>query len=387
MSNILTGLIPNMILAIDTVSREIAGLVLTVNRNSRMSGAAIGQDVTIPIVPTPVGEDIVPGRLPPDTGDATIGNRTLAITKQRAYPFRWTGEEQYAMDVPGGAGYDDIITQQIAQAIRGLVNEMEQDLAALAVSASRAYGTSGTTPFASDLADAAQIGKILTDNGAPPADRHLVINTTTGVNVRKLGQLSKANEAGSDTVLRQGLLIEPVLGFGIRESAWLGSHTKGTGSGYVTNLGAPLAIGATTIAVDTGTGTIVAGDVVTFAGDTNKYVVTTALSGGSFVIGEPGLRQTLADGVAVTIANSYAVNLGMSRNAIAFATRVPAMPKELQGAGPKGLLLDRRVIPDPRTGLAFEFTAWGGQRQVRYEVGAVWGMGVIKPEWLALLIG
>lgn len=388
MSNILTGLIPDFVEAIDIVSMEVVGLLLGVNRDSSMDGLAEGQTAKVPIVPTPVGEDIVAGRIPPDTGDQTIPYREVTITKKRAFPVRWTGEEQYSMGVAGGAGYQNIRAQQVAQSLRGLVNEMEQDLAEVAMEgASRAYGTPGTTPMSTDLEDLAQVGKILTDNGAPPGDRHAALNTTTGVKVRKLGQLTKVNEAGSDTLLRQGLLIDPILGYSIRESAWLGSHTKGTGAGYVTNLGAPLAIGATAIAVDTGTGTVIPGDVVTFAGDSNKYVVKTALSGGSFSIQEPGLRQTLADGVAVTLSNSYAANVAYSRNAIIMATRVPAMPQEMLGAGPKGQLLDRVILPDPRTGIAFEFTAWGGYRMVRHEVAAVWGANLLKPEWIALLMG
>ena len=34
-------------------------------------------------------------------------------------------------------------------------------------------------------------------------------------------------------------------------------------------------VGDTTIGIDTGSGTVLAGDVVTFAGDTNKYIVAT----------------------------------------------------------------------------------------------------------------
>lgn len=389
MSNILTGLIPDMIEAVDIVIREIQGLLLAVNRDSGIQGLAIGQKAKVPIVPTPVVEDITPGRLPPDTGDQTITYREVEITKQRAAPFRWTGEEQRAMNVPGGTGYRNLRAAQIAQSLRALTNEMEQDVADIvAANGSRAYGTPGTTPFASDLTDAAQIGKILTDNGAPPGDRHLVVPTTTGVNIRKMGQLTKVNEAGSANLLRQGLLIDPILGFNIRESAFLGTHTKGTGTGYVTNLGAPLAIGATSIAVDTGSGTVVAGDTVTFAGDTNKYVVKTGIAApGTIVIGGPGLRQALADGVAMTIGNSYTINAGFSRNALALATRLPAMPEELEGGGQRGILLDREVIVDATTGLAFEFTVWGGHYQVRYQVGAVWGVAPVKPEWMAILLG
>ncbi len=80
-------------------------------------------------------------------------------------PFQWTGEEQKGVN--NGPGYANIRRNQIAQAMRTLVNEMESDLGKLALISSRASGTAGTTPFATNLSDTAQVRKILSDNGAP----------------------------------------------------------------------------------------------------------------------------------------------------------------------------------------------------------------------------
>ena len=79
----------------------------------------------------------------------------------------------------------------------------------------------------------------------------------------------------------------------------------------------------------TGTGTILAGDVVTFAGDSNKYVVATAFSGGSFTINAPGLRAALADNTAITVGNTAAQNVAFDRNSILLATRLGEIKKTL----------------------------------------------------------
>ncbi|MFZ5495001.1 MAG: hypothetical protein ACOZE5_06645 [Verrucomicrobiota bacterium] len=71
----------------------------------------------------------------------------------------------------------------------------------------------------------------------------------------------------------------------------------GMGSGYLLN-GAH-ALGATTIAVDTGSGGIHAGEVVTLG--TRRYLAITDLSGGSFTIAAPGLQEALADNSTVTV--------------------------------------------------------------------------------------
>jgi hypothetical protein len=244
--------------------------------------------------------------------------------------------------------------------------------------ASRAYGTAGTTPFASTLADPAQVRKILDDNGAPDSDRHLCINTTAGAALRTLAQLTKANEAGDTSLLRQGRLLD-IHNFMIRESAKIQSHTKGTGASYVVN--GSHAVGATTIAADTGTGTIVAGDVVVFEDDTRKYVVKTALASGSFVINEPGLLQAQTDAKTITVGNSYSANVAHTRNGILLGTRLPDLPIE------GDLASDREVVTDPRTGLTLEFAVYPGYRMNVYQILVAWGVAVLKPEHLAILLG
>jgi hypothetical protein len=301
MANTLTDLIPDAYVALDVVSRELTGFIPAVARDSSADRVALNQTLRVGQAPANAGgTDVTPAMSLPSASDQTIGNKTFTITKVRAFPFSWTGSEQRAMDT--GPGFLTIKQDQIAQAIRAAINEMETDIGVAAYKgASRAYGTAGTTPFASTLADPAQVRKILDDNGAPDSDRHLCINTTAGAALRTLAQLTKANEAGDTSLLRQGRLLD-IHNFMIRESAKIQSHTKGTGASYVVN--GSHAVGATTIAADTGTGTIVAGDVVVFEDDTRKYVVKTALASGSFVINEPGLLQAQTDAKTITVGNS-----------------------------------------------------------------------------------
>jgi len=374
--NTLTALVPDLYEALDVVSRELAGFIPAATLDASADRAALGQTVRIPITPAAAPEDVTPGQLPPDDGDQIIGNNPLSITKSRTVPFRWSGEEQRGVN--SGPGYKNIRRDQIAQAMRALVNEIETGVGGLFFASSRAWGTAGTTPFLSDLSDPANIRKILSDNGAPLSDMQLVIDTTAGAKVRSLGQLTKANEAGTTDLRAQGTLLE-IHGFTLRESAGVNTHVAGTGASYVTN--GIQAQGATTINVQTGTGTILAGDVISFAGDPNKYVVATALAGGVLTIGLPGLRKAVATGVAVTVASSFTANMAFSKSSLIIATRAPALPEEGDSAA------DRMLITDPRTGLTFEIAMYLQYRRVRYEVSIAYGFANIKPQHSALLLG
>lgn len=380
MANTLTSLIPSLYESLDIISRELVGAIPCVTRDSMVERAAVGQLVTSFVTPTATATNITPGVIPPNDGDQTIGNVQLSITKARRVPFRWNGEE--TLGVNSGAGASAIRNAQMTQAIRTLVNEMEVDVVTAArVGASRAYGTPGTTPFASTLGDPAQVRKILDDNGAPMGDRCMIIDTTAGAAIRTLAQLTKANEAGSILTRSEGQLLD-IHGFSLHESAAVGVVTKGTGASFTSN-NAGYAVGATDITLIAGTGTVLAGDVVTFAGDTNKYVVAVGTSGpGVISLAAPGLRNALAaSAVAMTIGNNFTSNLAFSGSSIILATRTPALPDGGDSA------VDRQMITDPRSGISFEVAMYAQYRQMQYEVSACWGVKGIKAQHGAILLG
>ena len=373
----LTNLTPDLYAALDQVSRELVGLVPSVSRDSNIERAALNQTVRSFVAPASTASDITAGQLPADNGDQTIGNKTISITKSRYVPVRWNGEEQKGMNT--GPGYNQILQDQFKQAFRTLTNEVEADLAALYAKAARAIAPSGTNLFdAANYLDAANCAKELNINGAPMEDRSLVLSNTAAARFKGNATYTSANSAGTDSILRQGVLLDQ-FGMMIRESNQIDDHTKGTGASYLLN-DASSAIGDTVIAMDTGSGTILAGDIITFAGDTNKYVVTVALSGGSLTIAEPGLRVALADNAAVTVADEAERNMCFSRNAIHLVTRVPARPIEGDSAE------DVMIIQDPRSGLAFEVAMYKEYRQVKFEISIAYGYEVIKPEHLMLLV-
>lgn len=383
-ANTLTRLIPDLFAGMDVVSRELVGFIPSVFRNAAAERAAVGESVVYPVSPSATSFDITPSMTTPEPADITVGNGTMTISKAKGVAFGWTGEEQKGLN--NGPGYLSVQADNFAQGLRTLTNEIEADLALAAkLGASRAYGTAGTTPFATNLADPAQVRKILDDNGAPASGRSLVMDTSAGAAVRTLSQLSKVNESGTTMTLRDGELLN-VHGFSLKESAQVGTHTKGTGAGATTNT-AGYAVGATVITLaSAGTGTIVAGDVITFAGDTNKYVVASGdastADGGTITLAAPGLRRAIpAAATAITVGNNYAANVAFTQNALHLVARAPALPQEGDSA------IDRMMLVDPRSGIAFEVSLYAGYRKIRAEVGLAWGWKAVKSEHIAILLG
>ena len=385
-ANTLTNLIPTLYLALDKVSRELVGFIPAVTRDSSLERAAVGQTVRSFVAPAATAGEIAPDVTPPDDGQQTIGNITLAIDHARRAPIRWQGEESMQMNSPGGPTVNAIMVDQFAQAMRTLVNEIEADLAGLYVNASRAIVPNSSTLFSATLKDAAAVLKILLDNGAPINDLQCVIDTTTGAAMRGLSVLNAVDTSGDKDLLRQGLLGD-IMGLKFRESAQVITPAVGTSVNSTVDDDAAHAVGDTAITLSAGTGTVVAGDVVTIVGDTNHYINKTLTSdpnADGLVLNENGLRVGIPIGTAdpaVAVRASSSRSMAFAKSAIVLATRAPALPAE------GDMAVDRTFITDPRSGLSFEVAKYMQYRQVQYEISIAWGLKVVKEAHVALLAG
>jgi hypothetical protein len=383
MANVLTNLAADIYKAADTVGREVVGFIPASTINSDgVERVALNGTVRSHFTREATANNITPSMTTPEGDDQTVDNKTLTIDTAKGVQIPMTGEDIKHLN--NGSGYETVYGDQIAQAMRTLSNLIETDLATAAYQgASRAVGTAGTTPFSSNFDLVAQARQILVDNGAPVTDGRtsLVLNTLAGTNLRNLAQLQKANEAGSTTMLRQGTLLD-LQGVMLKESAQVQAHTKGTGTGYLINNGSGEAIGQTTLTLDTGSGTMIAGDVITHASDsTNAYVVNTALSGGDVIIGSPGLQIAAADDDAITIGNNFTGNVLFHQSALELAIRAPAVPEGGDEA------VDAMLVQDPHSGLIFEIRVYRGYRKQMIEVASTWGVKAWKPDNITLVMG
>jgi hypothetical protein len=385
MANVLTSLAADIYKAADTVGREAVGFIPSVTINGDSSErVAKGGIVRAAFTRAAAAGDLTPSMTTPEGTDQTVDNKTLTISKMRGVQIPWTGED--IKHVNNGAGFSSIYGDQIAQAMRTLANEIEIDLGVAAYQgASRAFGTAGTTPFGTNFNDVASLRQILLDNGCAMdiGNLSLVMNSSAGTKLRQLATLTGVNTSGTDATLRRGELLN-LQSFSLRESAGVATHTAGTATGFDANGGEP--VGEETLVVDgSDSGTILLGDTVTWAGDTNKYVIQSATASGAatgnIVISEPGMREALATTVEGTLGAAYTANVGFHRSAIELAIRAPAVPEGGDTA------VDAMMVQDPTSGLIFEIRVYKGYRKTMIEVAAAWGVKAWKSQNIAILLG
>lgn len=360
----------------EKIQTEPVGFLNAVQRNqSNVTTASFGQSVESLVtgdVTVTKSNSYTPQMSSSDAPDDADTKDTFALDVHLKFEAAILPEQiRHANNV--GIGAQNQLMKRVEKGLRGMRNQVETDLgAALYVGASRAVGTAGTTPFASNANILNESMKILQDNGGNRYDGRssVVMNTAAGLNLRNLLGIKDARQSSDEDLFRRGILSD-LGGYALRESAGVASHTKGTGSGYLVDLVAGYAVGDTTIHVDTGTGTILAGDVITFAGDTNEYVVVSGFAGdgdGDITIGGPGLRQALANNTAMTIQNSYTANVAFHEDAAEIASRAPDLGQD------KAIV--QSTITDEIGGLNYAWSIYPGEGMQLLRVQAFFGYKV-----------
>lgn len=383
MANTLTPLIPKAITAVQRVLRERVPLTRMAQADFGSQGAALNEAITIPIVPTVAGTNRTPGVDPVQASDRTATSTTITITKDRTFPFYMTGDDFLRV-----RENPDFVPASITQAVRAFANEVHSDLAGLHVDAAGYYsastpssgaalGTAGTTPFATNKNLINDLAKLLDDSLAPDDDRFLLLDTAARAAASKLSTFVDFSQANTDQTLRQGV-IGMVDRFNVVMANDVKRHTPGAATGYLLN-GAASA-GDTTITVDTGTGAFNAGDIVAIDG--TNYVIAAAYAGGAGNITiTSGLVDDVADNTAITETAASRRNMAFHREALGLVVRPSANPPMGDSAA------DATIITDPESGLSFRLAEYRLYGQVQWELQASWGVTVLRPELLKILMG
>jgi hypothetical protein len=366
----------------DLVGRELVGYIPSVTMNSSDSRAAIGDTIKSAITADATAAGITESMTVPDNDDYTINNSTMSLNQQRAVRIPIEGEQTRTLQNNGT--YSSTYGNAITQAMRALANECESFLhTTVKTGAGFAFGD-GALFTSGSLADMADTRRVLVDHGCPTDDISAVIDTLSGARLRTSANLVNTNQAGSDSIQRQGILL-PIFGVNVRESNGITAHTNGTrNANYDTDLGGTQAIGTKSFNIDTGTGTIKAGDVVQFASDTTrKYVVSTDSSGGadSTLALNAGVKTTIADGIDLAFTDVASPSHMFHRNAVELVMRAPAMPDGGDGAD------DVVTVTDPHSGLVFQVAIYRGYHKSLIEVSCVYGAKVWKPEFVCAMLG
>jgi len=148
------------------------------------------------------------------------------------------------------------------------------------------------------------------------------------------------------------------------------SWTDGTSDSLYQCAGAN-AIGSTSVLLDTeGTGTMKAGDIITFAGHTGNYLVTTGTTAHSqTVIFYPGLRAAVSANEVISLTATTCTTLGIATHELALAVAFrPEMPSSANS-------VFMESVTDPTTGVSLTYEILREYKQDRHILSVLYGVG------------
>jgi hypothetical protein len=364
-----------------TALRQRIVLAKNVNRDyeGQLTGAKPGATVNIMIPAAVAARVVAPDVVPPAV--TAVTPTTVPITLSQWY------EAPFAMDDKGIAqAGQGILPGQASEAIKAMANQIDSYIWSLTHGASGFYnyaGVAGTTPFATDLSEYLTAVN-LADGALMPADpRFVILDTFAKANALGVNAVQNAAWRGSAEAFRTGQIGE-VLGANWDYSQNVPTHASGTWTNAGTTTGTNAA-GQGVVNLTGGTGSILVGDIVTFAGaDTQTYCVAAATGTAptTAITVVPNLVTAKSSTEVVTVKASHKVNLLFQRDAIAFAmaplqdeTRMEGVPTFQASA----------VDPESGLGLRLEFTRQ--HRQYQWSFDALYGGAVVRPQFGVRIAG
>jgi hypothetical protein len=376
MSNTLTNVIPQLLAQGLLALREFSIMPRLVNRNYDVMAAQHGSSITIPIPSAVAVQSVTAAATPATNAQLSPTYATIAMDSWEEAPFTLSDKE--LMEAMTGT-----IPMQASEAIKAIANKVDSDILSLYKKVYGCAGTAGVTPFASTIADATSVRKVLNNQLAGLNDRRFLINADAEANALGLTAFHDMSMSGSAQGIIEGMLNRK-LGFDWFMSQNVPSHTCGArgATAYAIN-NATVAIGDTQTAIDTGSGDIHEGEIFTVAGDSQTYTTLTGCTT-TLLKFSPAAKVAWANSAVVTFkgaANaSYAVNMGFHRDAFAFVTRPLA-----DNTDGLGNLIQSAV--DPISGLTLRLEVSREHKRTRFSYDILYGYACVRPELACRLLG
>lgn len=368
--------------------REQCIMPQLVNGDYASEGAMYGQTIDVPVSRAVTAVDITPSNTPPALVDTTVDKVQISLDKWKGRSFSLTDKEMLEIDANR-----DFFPLAAMEAIRAIANGINSDIFSEYKGVYGYVGTAGTTPFASAATAAIDARKMLHSQLCPRSDRRGVLNFDAEANALGLATFADAEKVGDASVKRTGEMGR-LYGIDWFTDDIVPTHTAGTPGGTPLVNGA-LSAGVTSVAIDgMGTGSYLKGDIISFAGHSQTYVVladAAASSNAATVTFAPALKSAVADNAAVTLRASHVVNLAFHRDAFAFVNRplrMDGIPAELMGGRAAATnVIARQTMRDPKTGIAMRLEVAERYKAVSWEFDVLYGKKLVRPEFAVRIAG
>ena len=380
MVNDLTAIMPKILTRALIGLREMATMPRIVNSSYGDDAQEKGAVINIPIPTAQVASNVLPGATPPDPSATATKTVPIGLVNWMKSNFGLTDQDMTNIDSQAS-----FLPMETLESVRSLANAVNLQLLSQYKGGGPAnpgifgfVGTPGLTPMQTSDQEVIDTRKVLARQLCPKDNRRMLLDFDAEANALGLPSFKDISQSADPNVKIEGM-VGRKYGFDFYSDDFVPTHIAGTAAGFLSNIPNGVPIGATAFPVDTGTGTFVLGDVLTFAGQLQTYVVT-AFDGINLQF-YPALKAPVVDNTVIASKATHVVNMGFHRDAFAFANRPLDSAQAIQ-AGAKILSMS-----DPLTGIAMRLELIREYKQVMWEFDILWGGAMIRPEFASRLAG
>ncbi|MCO4101047.1 MAG: hypothetical protein HEQ38_16970 [Gemmatimonas sp.] len=384
MPNLFNDVVPILVAQGLQTLRSACVMPRLVNTDYSNTPANQGDVVNLYIPSAQTVTDVAAQAAPFQAPDAQPVRSPIPLNRWRRSGFYLTDKEQE--EIVGG-----IQSRQTGEAVKALAQDINAFIFSRYTRVFGFVGTAGTTPFASDVTGATNARAQLNRQTVPLADRRLVLDVNAEANALALPAFAQAQQIGSATTVIEGTLGRRY-GFDVAMDQQVPTHvsTPLTAGAATANGAQAVNAGSTdggrtgtvSIAKATNASPLVAGDIISFAGDPNTYVVTANTSlivGNTTVPIAPALQVAKTGGEAMTLRASHVVNLAFHRDAFGFVSR------PLQTSSQN--VAEMMSVADPISGVALRLEVVRQNKQTLFDFDVLYGAACVRPELAVRLAG
>ena len=380
MSNTLTNDIPKILDMGLAVLRENAVMPKLVNRDYEGKAAQKGASIAIPLANEFAATAVTPGYTHTSAGVNDINPTVKNCVLDQWFESKFIMNDKDLREVQNG-----IVPRTVESAMAAIANKVDTSILGLYSKVGNAVGIAGTAPFGSGvgIADITAARQFLVANKMPmDGNVSMVLGAVAEANALGLDLFNDASKSGSTAGVTEGY-IGRKFGMDFMVDQNVSDHVStALTAGALTCNGAQTAGSSViSLAKATNAAPLVAGDLITIAGDTQTYAVQEDVSlivGNTNVSIFPALKKTTGAASVVTLKASSTSNLCFHRDAFVLASRPKA--DVYQGG-------NISYVTDPVTGLTIQLEVTRLANQTQWSFSTLFGVTELRNELAVRVLG
>jgi hypothetical protein len=389
-SNTFSDIAPKIVARALKVLRPRLILPQVANKDYSTGEVKYGDTINVPVPWVSTPSSLTPSNVLPAPTNRTVATVPVVVDQWYHDDFGMTDQ-----DIQKIQKDKTFVPMGLEAVVDGLATKINQSLWEMYYRFHLAVGNSGSDPWT--VAYIAAAKKLLNESKAPKTGRVGVMDFTGEAALTQLAAFSEVQKSADPRVITEGE-IGRKLGFDWYADDDVPEHTIGSITNTPITSGVT-AVGATTLTLECAAGEVVAfkqGDIITFNTDTTRpYSVQAdldiaATNTGTLTI-SPAISLELADDSSVEFSAggkggvfdaSATQSLIMHPSCLVFVSRTQVLSEADKMTGAQVFSLS-----DPLSGITLRLELIREYKQTLWDVDALWGRAVHRPELGVRVLG